>query len=134
MSTVNQTNVRLRRTAFRVARHFRNDDNLRWYQATYTYIDDIASNEPSYDKNNFIEFVGTLYSTTPDNLSNIQNSNLYDVASFHKVITADMLEFKIHDRISEGILQNKPKNCYVIVQIDSFIGYTILFLQEMTWD
>lgn len=132
MAYVNPTNVRFRKTADRVVRHFRNDAELRLYPAKYEYLMESASEEWTWDKQNYIEFFGVLYSTTSDTLTEVYNSKTYDIGSLHKLITSQDIEFHIRDRISESDVILEPL-CYEIVQVDNFIGYQTLILERRLW-
>ncbi|UPA13757.1 DUF1506 family protein [Borrelia turicatae] len=118
---------RLSKLASRAISYYRNEETLKLYKGTYAYLEDLASHDVTFNKNNFSEFTGVLFSIKADTLANMPNINLYDIKSLHKLYTTSNLDFELKDRISA------KSTFYEILSIDSSIGYLTIILKEVEW-
>lgn len=130
---MNAVRIRFEQMSKRIINYYRNHSLLRRYKVYNTKNEDTLEYEKSYDKNEFDEFWGVLFSTTADNSQNMLNSNVGDITSTHTLYTYDLnIDFKIDDRISEGEIEDS-NFCYQIIGIDGSIGYLTIYLRGLTW-
>ncbi|WP_245580759.1 DUF1506 family protein [Borrelia coriaceae] len=127
MTHNNSIRTRLASLASRVISYFENEETLKLYKGSYSYSEDLSDYQLTYDKNNFEQFTGVFFSIESDELTNLYDSNLYDIKSLHKLYTTSNLEFELKDRISDSNM------FYEIVSIDSSIGYLTIILKVIEW-
>ncbi|AHH11668.1 Putative cytosolic protein (plasmid) [Borrelia coriaceae ATCC 43381] len=123
----NNVRSRLAGSASRIISYFKNEETLKLYKGTYAYLEDLSDYQLTYDKDKFQEFTGVFFSIESDELTNLYDSNLYDIKSLHKLYTTSNLEFELKDRISDSNM------FYEIVSIDSSIGYLTIILKVIEW-
>ncbi|UPA16915.1 DUF1506 family protein (plasmid) [Borrelia coriaceae] len=127
MTHNNSIRTRLASLASRVISYFENEETLKLYKGSYSYSEDLSDYQLTYDKNNFEQFKGVFFSIVSDELTNLSDTNLYDIKSLHKLYTTSNLEFELKDRISDSNM------FYEIVSIDSSIGYLTIILKVIEW-
>ncbi|UPA11038.1 DUF1506 family protein [Borrelia parkeri] len=118
---------RLSKLASRVISYFKNEETLKLYKGTYAYLENLASHDITFNKNNSSEFKGVLFSIKADTLASVPEINLYDIKSLHKLYTTSNLDFELKDRISD------ESTFYEILSIDSSVGYLTMILKEVEW-
>lgn len=130
---MNSVRIRFAQMSKKLINYYRNHSLMRYYKVDNLYNHDTLVYEKHYNKEEFDEFWGVLFSTTADNSQNMLNSNMGDLTSTHTLYTYDLdIDFKVDDRISEGEIDN-TNYCYQIIAVDGSIGYLTLYLRGLTW-
>ncbi|WDS47581.1 DUF1506 family protein [Borrelia miyamotoi] len=118
---------RLSSMAIRMIDKFSQDSLLKFYKGTHFRDEEFASNEITFNKANYTEFVGIIIDITPSELTLIEDSGLSDAEHLSKLYTYENLEFNLKCRVS------LCEEYFEIVKIDSSAGYRTLILRSISW-
>ncbi|WP_024653804.1 DUF1506 family protein [Borrelia persica] len=118
---------RLSQMANRMINTFREESLLRFYKGIYSKDEEFEDLNINFNKDTYREFVGIIIDITPQELANIETSNLYDSCQMSKLYTNEELDFEIKDRVSLN------DNFYEIINIDGSVGYKTIILRSLEW-
>lgn len=125
---------KLEKMSFRLIDYYSNTLELYHYPFSRdNYDEETAVYERIYDKQQCNKFKGVLFSIQNDSLSDINNSEMNDITSLHKLYTKYDIGFAIGDRISEGRIK-EDNFCYEILEIDASLGSITMILRGLIWN
>ncbi|AOW96103.1 DUF1506 family protein [Borrelia miyamotoi] len=118
---------RISSMATRMINRFAEEALFKFYKGIHDRDEELQSNEITFSKHTYTEFVGIIIDISERELSLIEDSGLFDSSHLAKLYTYANLEFDIQDRVA------LDEEYFEIIKLDYSLGYKTLILRRIAW-